>query len=184
MSFRMQVTAQMVRAADNTQYGIGDAIANSTTAASVVPIDFLVARKNSRASGVITGGRCVITAASGTIVLPRFDLLLFRSATDIPFADGSYAADNTALQISAAAMKELVAVLTFSEALWRNRDGGASAAGAQVWQAAGVVGRPWAPFNLSGLSPGRLRGLIQAQSTWNPGNVANTFDFVLDAEAD
>lgn len=182
-ALNINVTAQMVRPGDATQYAVGDLIGNSQTAASVVPIDFVVARSGPAAMGHITGARCVITAASGTIVLPRFDLLLFRPVTDIPFAAGSYPADNTALQVAAAAMKEMIGVLTFDEGRWRNRDGGASAAGTHVWQSVAPTPRALLPFNLNGASSRGLRGLLQAQNTWNPGNVQNTFDFVLDVEA-
>jgi len=177
------VTAQMVRPGNATQYSIGDAIANSMTAASVVPIEFSVASMTN-GSGRIMGGRCVVTAASGTIVLPNFDLLLFRPATNIPFAAGGYIADNSALNISAAAMVELVGVLSFVDSGWRNQAGGATAAGAQVWQTASFINRPYASFNLAGMSSLKLLGLLQAQNAWNPGNVANTFDFALDVDAD
>lgn len=178
-----QVTAQMVRASDATQYAVGDAIANSTTGASVVPITFTVARV-SGGSGRITGARCVVTAASGTIVLPAFDLLLFRPATNIPFAAGSYTADNVALAITSAAYVECIGVISFSVSAWRNNAGGATAAGGVIWQASSFTARPYAPFNLSSVSASTVLGLLQAQNTWNPGAVVNTFDFCLDADLD
>lgn len=177
------ITGQLVRASDATQYAIGDHIANSTTAASVVPITFPVTPRTS-GSGRLSGGRCVVTAASGTIVLPKFDLLLFRPATNIPFAAAGYPADNAALNVSAAAMKELVGILSFSDTGWRNQAGGTTAAGAQIWQDAAFAPRSFASFNLTGLSTVNLLGILQAQNTWNPGAVANTFDFTLDADDD
>jgi hypothetical protein len=180
-----RVTATMVRAGDATQYSIGDLIGNTTTAASVVPITFANAARITNGSGRISGVRCTITAASGTIVLPKFDLLIFRPATNIPFAAGSYPADNAALNISAAAMKELVAIFSFSDTAWRNQAGGSTAAGDHIYQAATIAsGRPYAPFNLGSLNSADLLGLLQAQNTWNPGNVANTFDIVLDTDND
>src|SRR6476620_12777440 len=102
-----RVTATYARPADNTAYSIGDLIGNSGTANLVVPISFTVARA-AGGSGRLTGCRAVVSAASGTIVLPAFDLLLFRPEASIPFAAAGYPADNAALNVSLAAMKEKV----------------------------------------------------------------------------
>lgn len=178
------VSAQVVRPSDATQYSIGDNIANSQTAASVVPITFTVTPR-AGGSGRITGARCVVTAASGTIVLPAFDLLLFRPGTNLPFAVAGYPADNAALNITAAAMREMVGVLPFSASSWRNQAGGVTAAGAQIWQDASFTSRPFVGFNLASLSPAvTLLGLLQAQNTWNPGVVVQTIDITLDADVD
>jgi hypothetical protein len=174
------VTATYAKPASATQYAIGDIIANNATAASVTPVTFTLPRT----SGIITGCRAVLTAASGTVVLPAFDLLLFRPATDIPFAAAGYPADNAALTVSSAAMLELVGVISFSATGWRNSAGGSTAAGAQVYQAQGFVTRPYAPFNVNGLAASTVLGLLQAQSTWNPGNVAQSFAFALDVALD
>jgi len=112
--FTPSARATYTRASDATTYAIGDMIGNSTTAASVVPMTFTVARMAS-GSGRISGARCVVTAASGTIVLPAFDLLLFRPVdANTPFTAGSYPADNAALAISSAAYIELSAIFSFS----------------------------------------------------------------------
>lgn len=178
------VSAQLVRASDATQYAVGDHIANSTTAASVVPITFTVTPR-AGGSGRLTGGRCVVAAASGTIVLPAFDLLLFRPGTNLPFAAAGYPADNAALNISAAAMREMIGVLSFSASLWRNQAGGATAAGGTIWQDAAFTVRAFADFNLASLTTAvTLLGLLQAQNTWNPGAVAQTIDITLDADVD
>lgn len=180
-----RVTAQIARPADNTAYSIGDMIANSATAASVVPITFASAARITNGSGRITGCRCTLTAASGTIVLPKFDLLIFRPATSIPFAAGSYPADNAALNVSAAAFKELVAIFSFLDTGWRNQAGGATAAGDHVYQAVTLAsGRIYAPFNLASLSSADLLGIMQAQNTWTPTGIVNTFDFALDVDQD
>lgn len=178
-----QVTATYARPASAGPYAAGQIIANSATAGSVVPITFTVARV-AGGSGRITGGRCVVTAASGTIVLPAFDLVLFRPATNIPFAAGGYPADNATLTISSAAYIECVGVITFSVSAWRNATGGATASGATIWQAASFTARPYAPFNLASLSASTLLGVLQAQNAWAPGAVINTFDFVLDTDQD
>lgn len=178
-----RVIATMSRPADNTAYAIGDIIANSGTAASVVPISFTVARV-AGGSGRVTGARCVVTAASGTIVLPAFDLLLFRPEASIPFAAAGYPADNAALNVSSAAMKELVGVLPFSATSWRNQAGGVTAAGTQIYQTTALVSRPYAPFNLATTNLTTLLGLLQAQNTWTPTGIVNTFDFSLDVDQD
>lgn len=179
-----RVTATLTRAADATQYGIGDIIANSTTAASVVPITFTVARI-SGGSGRITGCRCTVEAASGTIVLPAFDLLLFRPETGIPFAAAGYPADNAVLNVSAAAMRDLVAVMSFSSSAWRNQAGGLTAAGPAIYQSVLLSsGRPFAPFNLASIPSTTVLGILQAQNTWNPGAVVQTIHFALDVDQD
>jgi hypothetical protein len=181
--FTPRVTATYARPADNTAYSIGDLIGNSGTAASVVPISFTVARTVG-GSGRIIGCRCVVTAASGTIVLPAFDLLLFRPEASIPFAAAGYPADNAALNVSSAAMLQLVGVLAFSATGWRNQAGGATAAGTGIFQTAGIVGRPYAPFNLASCGGQVVLGLLQAQNTWTPTGVINTVDLALDVDQD
>jgi hypothetical protein len=186
------VTATYARPADNTAYGIGDLIGNSGTAASVVPISFANIGRVSGGSGRLFGARCVVSAASGTIVLPAFDLLVFRPEASVPFAAAGFPADNAALNISLAAMRELIGVFTFSATAWRNQAGGATAAGPAVWQAAKLAdARAYAAFNLLSVSspPGGAGGqalvaLMQAQNAWTPTGVVNTFDFALDLDQD
>lgn len=107
-----------------------------------------------------------------------------RPPTNVPFGPGGDTADNSAFNISAAATIELVGVLSFIDKGWRNQAGDATAAGAQVWQTTSFVNRPFASFNLAGMSSQKPLGLLQAQNAWNPGNVVNTFDFALDVDAD
>ena len=179
------VTAQYSKPAAATQYSIGDLIGNSLTAASVTPITFSNAARFVNGSGRLIGASCVVTAASGTIVLPAFDLLVFRPYTNIPFAVGSYPADNDALDVSAAAMIQLIGVFPFASTTWRNQAGGATAAGDHIYQDVDPANRAQGvPFELQGLDSTSLLGLMQAQNTWNPGNVAQTFDFTLDVEQD
>ena len=167
-------TASMTRLSQAAAYALGDIIANSQTAALVVPITF-----DMRATGGrLIGARCTVTAASGTVVIPKFDLLLFRPATSIPFADAGYPADNAALVLTGAMYKEMVGVIPFSDTGWRNSAGGATAAGLTLWQAA-AISPLLSPFNLASLGAQSLIGALQAQNTWNPGAVDNLFDFAL-----
>jgi len=178
------VTASMVRLDEATagNYSIGDIIANSTTAASVVPISFEV---GDELTGRIIGCRCILSAASGTIVLPSFDLILFRPATNIPFTAGSYPADNAALTLTTAADIQRVCKFAFSSLAWENPTGGATASGDHVTQSVGLSsGLIYAPFSLVGLTGGALLGLLRAQSAWAPGHVDQTFNFVLFVDPD
>jgi len=178
------VTATYARPADNTDYSIGDIIGNSGTAASVVPVSFASSARATGGTGRITGARCVVSAASGTIVLPAFDLLLFNPITSVPFAAAGYPADNAPLTISIAAFKQCLGVLQFSATAWRNPAGGTTAAGDSIFQTAGFANRPYVPFNLAAAAGSTLVGLLQAQNTWAPTGIVNTFDFVLDIEQD
>lgn len=174
-----RITASFDRPADATTYAVGDLIANSTTAANVVPLTFTI----SADSGRLTGCRSTVTAASGTIVLPAFDLILFRPAANIPFAAGGYPADNAALNISSAAYNQVVAIFQFNSTSWRNQAGGSTAAGGVIYQAQSLASRNVAPFNVSGLSQ-TILGLVQAQNAWAPTAIVNTISFALDADLD
>lgn len=181
-----RISASFSRPADNTAYAAGDAIANSTTASAVIPIKFPLPRP----SGFVTGCRAVVAPASGNLVITAlaFDLLLFRPEASIPFAAGSYAADNAALAVSAAAMRHLITVFSFTASLWRNPAGGLTAGVAGYQEQVNASGRTAAFFNVEGLNTaGReadwyLLGLLQAQGAWTPTGVVNQFDFALDAD--
>jgi hypothetical protein len=168
----MRKTASFSRPADITAYAAGDAIANSGTASAVVPMTFTM----DVPTGRITGCSCVVTPASGNLVITAldFDLLLFPSGLSLPFADGSYAADNAAMAISAAAMRELVGVFTFAAGAWRNPSG-ALTAGITGHQAVAPAARAWYP-----LTKQSLIGVVQAKGAWTPLAVVNQFDFALD----
>lgn len=180
-----RVTGSFSRPGDNTAYAAGDLIGNSGTAGSVVPITFTGAARISGGSGRLTGCRCVVTPASGSLVIANlaFDLLLFRPATDIPFAAGSYPADNAALAVSAATMKHLAGVFSFSASSWRSPAGSLSVAGAAGFQSVGLAsGKAFEPFNLAGLASANLLGIVQAQAGWTPTGVVNELWFGLDIE--
>lgn len=173
------LTANFTRPASATQYTAGDHVANSETGASVTPMVFTLPRT----SGKVIGARCVIEPASGNLVITAadFDLLLLRPQTNIPFAAGSYPADNAALTLTAAIYREFVGSIRFSAGNWRNPLGALTASTAG-YQSSSFATRPYASFNLDGLSTVTLIGLIQVVAAWNPGNVANRFDITLDVE--
>jgi len=175
-----QIVASLARPADSTAYATGDAIANSGTASAVVPLTFTLPRGEGR----LTGCRAVVAPASGNLVITAldFDLLLFRPESGIPFAAGSYIADNAQMSISAAALRELVGVFSFAAGAWRNPLG-ALTAGAAGWQAVAPSGRAQGyPFRVPETSR-YLLGVLQAKGSWTPTGVANTITLALDMEA-
>lgn len=173
------LTATFSRPADNTAYATGDAISNSGTAASVVPLTFSLPQER---QGVLRGAKCVVTPASGNLVITAldFDLLIFRPVASVPFAAGSFVADNSAMAISAAAFRELIGVFTFAAGAWRNPSG-ALTAGASGFQAVAPTTRTRYPFNVGDVAPS-LIGVVQCKGAWTPTGVVNRFDFTLDCE--
>jgi hypothetical protein len=168
-------TATFSNPASAGAYQSGDIIANSASAGSVVPITFNL----DQYSGNIHGASCVVTPASGNLVITAldFDLLLFPAGVSLPFADAGYPADNAALNISAAAMRELVAVFPFYNGSWRN-PAGVLTAGTSGYQASTLGTRSMASFNTG--TAKALVGVVQAKGAWTPGAVINRFDFALD----
>jgi hypothetical protein len=176
-----KLEATFSRPADNVPYGTGDHIANSTTAASVVPITFALPGNR---FGRLIGARCVVTPASGNLVITAldFDLMLFRPAPSIPFADAGYPADNAQMSITAAAMRELVGVFTFAAGAWRNPLGALTTA-ATGWQAVAPTTRTLGyGFNVGDLGTS-LIGVVQVKGAWTPTGVVNRFDIALDLES-
>lgn len=181
MAFK-RLTASFSRPADNTAYQAGDAIANSVTGSAVVPLTFSLAGFR---RGFLTGCRCVVTPASSNLVITAldFDLLLFRPATSIPFAAGSFPADNTAMAITAASYREFVGAFRFSAGAWRNTLG-ALTAGVTGSQTIDCGARPLFSFDVDEFSTKALIGVVQALGAWTPTGVANQFDFSLDADVE
>lgn len=185
-----KAAASLIRPASATTYTIGDIIANSGTAASVTPIEFIVARSGcANKSGRITGAQCTVVAASGTVVLPTFDLVLFNPDTDVPFAAGGYPADNAPINMNSNSMKNILGVFNFAN--WYNYIGGTTAVDGALYSAATLKdGRAFCTFELANVPQtpqfNRLKilGLLIAQSAWNPGAVVNTFNFSLDVDQD
>jgi len=177
------VSATFTRPSQATQYTAGDAIANSQTGSAVVPLTFTIPYAANRRTGRLSGARAVVTPASSDLVITAldFDLLIFRPVTSLPFAAGSFPADNAAMAISAAAYRELVGVFRFINTAWRNTLG-ALTAGVTGHQNAAPVTRANYPFSLDSLSGNALIGVVQAIGVWNPGAVAQVFDFTLDLE--
>ena len=91
------VLFELTRPADAVAYTAGDALANSTSAAAVVPLSFPVAAEfDSR--GKVIGARLVTNSATA---IASLRLWLFNIE---PFAAAGYQADNAALALTYAAM--------------------------------------------------------------------------------
>lgn len=176
-----QLEATFSRPADNVAYTSGDHIANSTTAASVVPLTFTLPDDR---MGRLIGAKCVITPASGNLVITAcdFDLLLFRPVASIPFAAAGFPADNAAMSITAAAMREMIGAFSFVNGAWRNPLG-ALTASTWGWQAVAPTTRTLGYGVNIGEIGSTLIGVVQAKAAWTPTGVVNRFDFVLDFES-
>lgn len=167
--------ATFSRPADATAYASGDIIANSTTAASVVPMEFPLYLEK----GLIVSTTCIVTPASGSLVIENlnFDLLLFAPRANIPFAAAGYPADNAAMNITAAAFRDLIAVFNFTPINWRN-PAGTLTAGITGWQVSVPATRAMIEYDT--LAEKKLIGVVQAKAAWNPGAVINRFDFIVE----
>ncbi len=175
-----RITATFSNPASAGAYASGDHIANSATGSAVTPMTFsLYPGDYQDTKGCIISAACVVTPASGSLVITAldFDLLLFRPVTSIPFAAGSYPADNAAMDITAAAFRQLIGVFSFSSGNWRN-PAGALTAGATGWQRTVSAMAPLMEFDTADTRT--LIGVVQAKGAWTPGAVVNQFDFVLD----
>lgn len=175
-----RITQNFSNPASAGAYASGDHIANSASGSAVTPMTFdLYAGDYQDTQGLIISAACVVTPASGNLVITAldFDLLIFRPTTGIPFASGSYPADNAAMDITAAAYRDLIGVFSFSSSNWRN-PAGALTAGATGWQRAVPALAPMIEFDTRDTRT--LIAVVQAKAAWTPGAVINRFDFVLD----
>lgn len=91
---------ELTRPSDTTAYASGDAMANSDTAASVVPMEFEVAMGANGGTGLVIGARLLTNSATA---FGSMRLHLFNRA---PFAAAGYQADNAALALTYIAMKD------------------------------------------------------------------------------
>lgn len=91
MPFR-STTYTFTRPADTTQYSAGDLIANSTTAGSVVPMSWLVAKGTGRPIAI---RRFVLSCSNPIITAGTYKVWLYSAAPTIVTAgdNGSFATD-------------------------------------------------------------------------------------------
>lgn len=149
------------RPSDTTQYSANDLVANSATAASVVPLKWGL--NGIGKQGRIRGVR--IYKSDKTVTLASFKVYIFGADPGVP-TNG----DNGALAIASAA--DFIDVVTIDQAT------GAFAGGTT-----GVLKRSAAvdiPYNLPTLSS-KLYGLIQATAGYTPAS-AEVFTVTLEIE--
>lgn len=179
--------AEITRPANTTQYTANDLIADTATAADVVPLRFPACRQDN-GSGIVTGGRIIKSTDTTTALSLR--LWLFAAQ---PFAAGGYAADNAALSFTYASMARFLGFIDFTT--WV--DAGTPAI------AVGVPSRPSIPFSkqfvgdmadstadrsatkgLPAIPAARLiYGLLQDKGGYTPAS-AEEFRIWLDVQAD
>ena len=94
----IQAATELTRPNDANPYAIGDAIANSTTAASVTPLQFTVARGTGGA-GRIIGAQMWVNSAT------EFGAMRLHLFNTSPFAAAGFQADNAALALTYTALK-------------------------------------------------------------------------------
>jgi|GEM_PF-4483652 len=171
------------RPASAVTYAVGDIIGNSATAASVIPLTFANATRNTGngATLKILAAQCVVLPASGALTVTAFDfdLLLFRPVASIPFAAAAYPADNEALVLNEVMYRQLAAVIPFVAGAWRGPSGAVTSQTGAAYQAALPLTMSPSPVDLSDLTSASLIGVLQAKGAWASSNVVHTFTFNL-----
>lgn len=150
--FTPDVYADLTRATGTTQYTANDLIANSGTAASVVPLRFPACRQEN-GSGIITGAR--IIKSTDTVTALSLRLWLFAAQ---PFAAAGYAADNAALTFTYASMARWIGFIDFTTWI----DAGTPAV------SVGVPSRPVLPFSKRLVQDGSASTADQLQVSGQP----------------
>lgn len=162
--------ASFARPADTTAYAAGDLIANSTTAASVVPLKFNVG--SSRGRGRIL--RVKMFTDSETVTLATYNLWLFTRDPGVP-TNG----DNGALAI--ASVRYLLGIHAMDLA------SGAAASATDKMHGFVITGGWGFDLNIEGLadlSTGQftLYGLLEADAAYVPAS-GEVFEVTLDIES-
>ena len=94
----VQAATELTRPTDTNAYAIADAVANSTTAGSVVPLQFTAAR-SAGGSGRVTGAQLIVDSATA------FGAIRLHLFNTTPFAAAGFQADNSALALTYTALK-------------------------------------------------------------------------------
>lgn len=156
----LPTATQFARPADTTAYSSGDLVANSTTAASVAPLQFTVPREAGRGA-YVTG--CRLKKSTTTVANASFRLHLFRAAPSVA-TDG----DNSAFASNVSGAANYIGAIDVLDML-------ALADGA-VGSGAPRVGTMRPILLPSGTT---VYGLLEARAAYAPGN-AETFDVMLE----
>lgn len=156
----------MTRPNDTTAYASGDLIANSTTAGSVVPLDF-----NSEIGTPAWLHRVVMRSSSPTVTNKNYRLFLFGTSPVVG------AGDNGALAVTVAnGSRTLLGVLGSTTAI-ATGTGGVSLNVFTPLDSAGTFLRHY-PM----VVPGRFYGLLVANAAYTP-TALETFDCTAELEA-
>lgn len=165
--------AELTRPGDTNVYAIGDAIANSTTAGSVTPLSFTVARAAGY-TGRVTGALLAVNSATA------FGFIRLHLFNQAPFAAAGYQADNAALALTYTALKtgaagsnpNYMGYIDFNAFV-------AQSAAAMSFGACDLADLNFLPAAASQA----ILGLLEARSIFTPAN-AGTFNVTLDIVQD
>lgn len=83
----VNVSDSFTRPADTTAYAIGDLVANSTVAGSVVPFTFSGAGRFAQGAGVVS--RCRLFKTSTTLTNAQFTVHLFKTSPTVTVGDNA-----------------------------------------------------------------------------------------------
>lgn len=151
------VAVTFTRPADTTAYASGDLVANSTTAGSVTPMSFTVARTNDASFSV---RRARITTSSTSVTNASFRLHLYQSSPTAANGDNSAWSTTTSGYLGAI---DVTVDKAFSDG-------------------AGGTGVPLAGGEMTGLPTSGARtifGLLEARAAYTPTS-AGTFTVTLE----
>jgi hypothetical protein len=153
----VNVSSTLIRPADTTQYAANDALANSTTAANIIPLQFTIARVDAGSFGIT---RVRLRSGGTSLTAAQFRLHLYNSY--IP----ATSADNAAMTVPLVG-KYLGYVDTTCDTLL----------GDGIW---GATYTSW----IIKLNQGRdIYGLAQNLSTYTPAS-AEAFTWTLEGVVD
>lgn len=164
---------ELTRPGDTNAYSIGDAIANSTTAGSVVPLQFTVARVAGY-TGRVTGALLTVNSASA------FGFTRLHLFNQAPFAAAGYQADNAALALTYTALKTGAAGTNPNYIGYIDFNGFQAQSSAAVSEGAcDLTELDFTPAAASQV----IFGLLEARAAFTPAN-AGTFNVTLDIVQD
>jgi hypothetical protein len=165
------ISPDFTRPADTTAYTVGDLVANNTTPANVVPLDFMTAGTflDTR-SGWLRRAMVTVRGAGVSITNGSFNLDVFRYRPAVTNGDnGVYAPLSGASQIGPgwiARLSGALVVNTANEAYGSLQPGGAN----NQFDIPIRLDRP--ASNVRGLADDGLFGLLSAAGAWTPPSAA------------
>jgi len=162
--------------ADDTQYTIGDEVASSATAGSVVRAVFPLGGK--RWFNVLRAYMSIVPAA-GSLVITACDLALLVYKTDEVIAA---IGDNKALVVPSTS-RILAAKFNFVNGAWTQPTGAVTAGTSGYQEVLSAVGTRGNGFEFVGGETESVTAVVQAIATWNAGAQVQAFTIGLDIES-